>query len=133
MLETLPKQLSNLAMKEFIKIKVFDVLEMLSILERDISELSITNQSISDNRDYSYTLKKSITAEISKLQSIKKSILDLEVDMPKLIYTRNQTDEKSFKNLIEDIANNPKIENSFLEEQISETPPVKKERKVHRY
>jgi TRAP-type mannitol/chloroaromatic compound transport system substrate-binding protein len=118
-------------MKEFVKIKVTDVLKLFAILERDINELSNTNQSISDNRDYSYTLKKSISDEILKLKAIKDSILELEVDIPKSIYTRNQTEEKSFKNLIEDITNTPTIENKTLEN--SETPPQKKERKVHRY
>lgn len=127
------KQSSNLAMKEFIKIKVRDVLEMFSILERDINELSNTNQSISDNRDYSYTLKKSITDEILKLQSIKDSILELDVDMPKSIYTRNQTEEKSFKRLIEEMTHNPSIENKLPEIKNPEIYPVKKERKVHRY
>jgi hypothetical protein len=120
-------------MKEFIKIKVRDVLELLSILERDMNELSNTNQNISDNRDYSYTLKKSITDEISKLQSIKDSVLELDVDMPKSIYTRNQTEEKSFRQLVDEITNNPTSENGFLEKKNLETPPVKKERKVHRY
>ncbi len=132
MLERLAKQLSNIAMKEFIKIKVRDVLELFSILERDINELNNTNKSISDDRDYSYTLKKSITDEILKLQSIKDSILELDVDMPKSIYTRNQNEEKSFKRLIEDITN-PAIENKFSEIQSPEIIPVKKERKVHRY
>jgi TRAP-type mannitol/chloroaromatic compound transport system substrate-binding protein len=118
-------------MKEFVKIKVTDVLKLFAILERDINELSNTNQSISDNRDYSYTLKKSISDEILKLKAIKDSILELEVDIPKSIYTRNQTEEKSFKNLIEDITSTPTIENKTQE--ISETPPQKKERKVHRY
>jgi len=120
-------------MKEFIKIKVRDVLELFSILERDINELNNTNKSISDDRDYSYTLKKSITDEILKLQSIKDSILELDVDMPKSIYTRNQNEEKSFKRLIEDITSNPTIENKFPEIQSPEIIPVKKERKVHRY
>ena len=131
MLERLAKQLSNIAMKEFIKIKVRDVLELFSILERDINELNNTNKSISDDRDYSYTLKKSISDEILKLKSIKDSILDLELDIPKSIYIRNQSEEKSFKNLIEDITNTPTIENKSQENM--ETPPQKKERKVHRY
>ena len=76
-------------MKEFIKIKVRDVLELFTILDRDITELNNTNKSISDNRDYSYSLKKSITDEIAKLESIKDSVLELEVDIPKSIYTRN--------------------------------------------
>lgn len=118
-------------MKEFIKIKVTEVLKLFSILERDIAELKNTNQSISDNRDYSYTLKKSISDEIAKLESIKQSILELEIDIPKSIYTKNQSEEKSFKNLLEDITASPKIEKNIQE--ISETPPQKKERKVHRY
>lgn len=120
-------------MKEFIKIKVRDVLELFSILDRDITELNNTNKSISDNRDYSYSLKKSITDEIAKLESIKDSVLELEVDIPKSIYTRNQTDEKSFKNLMQDITSNPSIEKQILENQTTEMIPIKKERKVHRY
>ncbi|MBK8393885.1 MAG: hypothetical protein IPL26_01375 [Leptospiraceae bacterium] len=120
-------------MKEFIKIKVQDVLELFSILDRDITELNNTNKSISDNRDYSYSLKKSITDEIEKLQSIKDSVLELEVDIPKSIYTRNQSEEKSFKNLIQDITNNPSIEKNFSPNQSAEIIPAKKERKVHRY
>lgn len=118
-------------MKEFVKIKVTDVLKLFAVLDRDINELSNTNQGISDNRDYSYTLKKSISDEILKLKSIKDSILELEVDIPKSIYTRNQSEEKSFKNLIEDITNTQPIENKMIENL--ETPPQKKERKVHRY
>lgn len=120
-------------MKEFIKIKVRDVMELFSILERDINELNNTNLNISDNRDYSYTLKKSITDEIVKLHSIKESILELDVDIPKSVYTRNQTEEKSFEHLIKDITYNQSIENKFQEKQNTETPPIKKERKVHRY
>lgn len=118
-------------MKEFVKIRVTDVLKLFAVLDRDINELSNTNQSISDNRDYSYTLKKSISEEILKLKSMKDSILELEVDIPKSIYTRNQSEEKSFKNLIEDITNTQPIEKRTIEN--SETPPQKKERKVHRY
>ena len=118
-------------MKEFVKIKLTDVLKLFSAIDRDIDELSKTNQTISDNRDYSYTLKKSILDEILKLKSIKDSILDLELDIPKSIYIRNQSEEKSFKNLIEDITNTPTIENKSQENM--ETPPQKKERKVHRY
>ncbi len=131
MLDCLVKQSSNLAMKEFVKIRVTDVLKLFAVLDRDINELSNTNQSISDNRDYSYTLKKSISEEILKLKSMKDSILELEVDIPKSIYTRNQSEEKSFKNLIEDITNTQPIEKRTIEN--SETPPQKKERKVHRY
>ena len=118
-------------MKEFVKIKLTDVLKLFSAIDRDIDELSKPNQTISDNRDYSYTLKKSISDEILKLKSIKDSILDLEVDIPKSIYMRNQSEEKSFKNLIEDITNIPTIENKNQENR--ESPPQKKERKVHRY
>lgn len=51
-------------MKEFIKIKVQDVLELFSILDRDITELNNTNKSISDNRDYSYSLKKALPMKL---------------------------------------------------------------------
>ncbi|HMY30268.1 MAG TPA: hypothetical protein PKL30_23315 [Leptospiraceae bacterium] len=124
-------QISNIAMKEYVKLKVTDVLMLLSSLERDINELNNTVQSISENRDYSYTLKKSISDEIMKLKSMKDSILESEVDIPKQIYVRSQSNSLNVEIEKESEVNGVSIENNKT--NLLENFPIKKEKKVHRY
>lgn len=75
-------------MREFVKVNVKEVLAIFSSLEKDINELDQTHKNISENRDYSKTLKDSISSEIQKLESIKSSLLGLEVELPKGIYSK---------------------------------------------
>lgn len=118
-------------MKEYVKIKVSDVLNLLSNLDRDISELSNTNQSISENRDYSFTLKKSISEEIAKLKTMKDSILESDVDIPKHIYVRSQSKPMSVESNVENVTNGNPVEIKPIDS--TEIPQIKKEKKVHRY
>lgn len=104
---------------------------LLSSLERDINELNNTVQSISENRDYSYTLKKSISDEIMKLKSMKDSILESEVDIPKQIYVRSQSNSLNVEIEKESEVNGVSIENNKT--NLLENFPIKKEKKVHRY
>ncbi len=86
-------------MREIVKVNVKEVLAIFSSLEKDINELDQTHKNISENRDYSKTLKESIFSEIEKLELIKSSLLGLEVELPKGIYSKEieLTDNENLK------------------------------------
>lgn len=73
-------------MREFVRVNVKEIFEFFTVLERDIAELDETEKNITENREYSLTLKKSIHSEIQKLEFIKHNLLSLEIDVPKGLY-----------------------------------------------
>jgi hypothetical protein len=101
-------------MTEFVKINVKEVLAIFSSLEKDINELDQTHKNISDNRDYSYTLKESILGEIQKLEKIKSSLLGLEIELPKGFYSKS-IEKNNSKQIIGEIKieQKPKKKNKY--------------------
>ena len=72
-------------------------------------------------------LKKSISDEIAKLESIKQSILELGDRYSKIyLHKKSIGKKKVLRIFFEDITASPKIEKNIQE--ISETPPKKRER-----
>jgi hypothetical protein len=80
-------------MREFVKVEVKEIFELYSTLERDIAELIQTNRIVMEDRDYSSSVKSSISKEIQKLEDIKQKLLNLEVDVPKNLYIKELESE----------------------------------------
>jgi hypothetical protein len=63
-------------------VNVKDLCYIYESLNQDILELKQTKNRIPAAREYTETLKKSITLEIEKYENLKSMILDLEVEVP---------------------------------------------------
>jgi hypothetical protein len=64
-------------------------------VNKDIAELKGTQSSIPFDREYSSLLKKSLSSEIDKFEAIRKSILELEIEIP-VEHQLSQTDQEEF-------------------------------------
>lgn len=73
-------------MKEFIKIKLKDTFQKLENLEKDISDLKLSLESLKTDRIYSSSIKKQLLSEYENLLKLKAEIFDLEVDFPRDLY-----------------------------------------------
>ncbi len=62
--------------------EVRDLYNIYESINRDIAKLKTTRSSIPVDREYSSVLQSTITSEIEKFESLKKLILELEVDIP---------------------------------------------------
>ncbi|MBP9889792.1 MAG: hypothetical protein KBF93_26075 [Leptospiraceae bacterium] len=61
---------------------VRDLYNIYESINRDIAKLKTTRSSIPVDREYTSVLQNTITSEIEKFESLKKLILELEVEIP---------------------------------------------------
>lgn len=77
-----------------------NVRELYSIYEslnRDIDKLKATKSSIPADRDYTGLLQKTINSEIERYENLKKSLLEVEIDMQENVSYVEKFDEEEYE------------------------------------